>query len=281
MILQYGILLALLTAILWAIADFLSKILMDKNESEYYVLAFISLTGAVAIFIISLIFGKLENILNIYLLVLIGLGILEVLAYEMFLKTIKHGKLSLAMPIAYSSSAVTLILSLIFYRELLNFPQALAILGIIIGIFIVAHKQGKIKSHLPIFTAITSMILYGIYYFLLKIPLQVFNPYTVSWMAALTTGLLSLFYASIKHKNFLTRKDIGISSVVGLFVSGGFLLFLFAINIAPVGIVATVKSIAPVIGIILAGIVLKEKLSKKELVGIVLAIVGIIILSLF
>jgi len=278
--LTLGITLALITALFWAIADIISKNLMNNKISKWTVLFIAEFIGSIILFLIVVFTNKLENFLTLPILFVIGLAVLNFIAMSLFFKSVELNKLSIASPIIYSSVVVTVLLSVIFYRETLNLIQIISIAVIIIGIIMVIYKSdNKNKINYQILIPIVAMILFGVYYFLIKLTIQYFNPINITWIINFITSLLCIPLAIKYGRKLPNLKTFSFSALFGILNIFGFLAFNIAITLAPVSIIATIKSLAPVFGIILAAILFRERLSKREGFGVVLAIVGMILLS--
>jgi transporter family protein len=59
----------------------------------------------------------------------------------------------------------------------------------------------------------------------------------------------------------------------------GFLCFLYAVNVGSVSVIATLTALYPAITIVLAMVFLKETVTLRQMAGIGLAILSVIILS--
>lgn len=87
-------------------------------------------------------------------------------------------------------------------------------------------------------------------------------------------------YFSLRHKHFDRRAIAAFYGLlIGLAGAGGQLILFKALTIGPAYLIFPVVSISPVITVLLALVILREKVSKLGWVGVVLALVSIIMFS--
>ena len=130
--------------------------------------------------------------------------------------------------------------------------------------------------------AITAMILQGLLIFAIK-PLSLsYNPLLLLFMQYFG-GLISvLIYVKIKKFDLkIKKKELLLALISGFLVSTGLSFYYLAIRLAPISIVSPLQSIGIMLmqGI-LGFLILKEKLTKKILLGFVCAILCIIFLTI-
>lgn len=91
-------------------------------------------------------------------------------------------------------------------------------------------------------------------------------------------GVIVLFVTGFK----LETHNLGITYGILAGIAGtlGLLFFLFAISKGKVSIIAPLTALYPVVTILLAFLILKEPITLKQGIGIVLALVSILLLSI-
>ena len=116
-----GILFGIFSMLGWGIADFLGA-LSSRRIGYLLTLFWMQIAG----FLIALIYFLIKippfNITSIlkFLPVLVLCGFLEAVAYSAFYKGLKEGQVSLVSPIGSSWAFLTLVLGLIFLKEILS-----------------------------------------------------------------------------------------------------------------------------------------------------------------
>ena len=102
--------------------------------------------------------------------------------------------------------------------------------------------------------------------------------YVVWAISMIPCALVAL--ANIRFKLDTRRKSVFLGMGVGLLGAAGQLILFEALKYGPAYIIFPMISVAPIVTVILSTLVLKERVSKLGLLGIVLAFVAIICFSL-
>ena len=277
-----GIILAFASMLIWGLSDLVTKISLNK-ESNWKVLFFGQFFGGLAVFFIALGFVDFSsiNLSKLYYLPLFGLA--NFIGMYTFYKSMQVKGVSLTAPIINSWAFITVILGAIFYHETLGFLHSSAILLILLGLFFITSVNlKKFKFDSSFAFAIFSMVLWGVFYFLLKIPNIIFGALLVTSTVKIITSFFTIPVLFRKKINLFdtNKKSLFVMLLVGLTDAFGFLALNFAYNYSPVSIVATIGSAVPVVSVLLGVLVLKEKLNLRQLSGIVIVIAGLILISL-
>lgn len=278
----FGIILAFASMILWGFSDLVTKASLDKT-SKWKVLFFGQFFGGLLVLIIVLFFADLKILASSGISYLFLLGLINVAGIYAYYKSMKKKGVALTSPIANSWVFVTVILGLIFYNEVVSGLQWLAIILIVGGVFAITfRKTQKISFDSSFLFAILSMIIWGVFFFLLKVPNIIFGAIIVTASIKLLTSFFSVpILIKKKIKMFQTEHKIWFYMIlIGILDSVGFLAFNFALHYSPVSIVSAIGSAVPVVSVLLGVIILKEELTKKQRLGIITAIIGLIIISI-
>ncbi len=215
------------------------------------------------------------------------LGVIVTCAFMAFLEGARLGKPSILGAIAGSFPALVVILSIIFLGEKLSSIQALAIVVIIAGIVLTSinFKElsgSKVKLERSIGFALLAMVLWGIFFTFIRIPVQQVGWF---WANAVSNfaGILALLAYGWRSSG-LSRSDIrqGIPPIIGVVLLGGtaMLTYNVAVEVGKNSIVAPIAGAYPVLFVILSSIIFKDKLTKHQIFGMILALTGIVALSL-
>ena len=278
-----GIVLAFINVILWGVSDIITKASLDR-ESKWKVLFIGQFFGGLLVFIIAILLGDVKNLLSSEVSYLILLALLNLVGVYAFYEAFQKKGVALTSPIIYSYVIITVILGVIFYSETVNTIQSLAIILILGGIFIVMSKKTERIAFDKFFMfAILSMVIWGVLYFLLKVPNLIFGAILVTSSIKLFTSFFSIpVLVTKKIKIFkLENKVLPYMLLIGVLDAMGFLAFNSALNFSPVSIVTAISSAAPILSVSLGVIILKESLTRKQTIGIATAILGLILISIF
>ncbi len=281
-----GVILALLAMITFGLSTIFSwrpiKIVGPYNTIFYRCITtlFIAL-----IFLLLIPFNYSFSLYSIIFAFLLGL--FGFIPYFTFLKGLQKGKMGIVAPISDSSFLITVFLSLTFYGEILGFLHYVAILFTLIGIFTLSFDISQVRKNgmkiIPgAMYALITFFLWGIYYFLQKIPVMVIGPYLFLLVSEIGVFLPALFYLAKERKFIRPDKNIQKHLIAcGALIAIGSIAINNGIMIADVSIVVSITKASPIIAVIGARILFGEKLKKYQYASILLAILGVILLSLF
>jgi drug/metabolite transporter (DMT)-like permease len=212
--------------------------------------------------------------------------------YHLFFYAISKGQISLTGTIVAGYPVFTIILSYFFLSETLSWTQYVGILLILAGDVVVALpdrvKKGAIESRGRDYTwilwGITGALALGVGDFLTKISINHIGSYShIFWIAIVGNGVSGCnFLIDKKNRSFPPlHKRQGIPTILGIAVNLlGALLFLLAFDYGSVSLITPVSSIYPAFMAILAVRFLGEEITRRQWIGIAVAIVGLVLLGL-
>ena len=126
-----------------------------------------------------------------------------------------------------------------------------------------------------------AMLIWGSSFIALKAALIDTQPYTIIFLRMLTASILFLFFLKRFFRYKLDKKDIQYLLLLSLFEPAlYFILEVNALRFTSASQAGIVSSTMPLITAILAGLILKELITKKVVLGSLLSMVGVVILSL-
>jgi len=130
------------------------------------------------------------------------------------------------------------------------------------------------------FSLILAMLIWGSSFVALKATLSDTQPYTIMFLRMFIASLCFVLFIKSFLKYKFTKKDIKLILLLSLFEPA--LYFIFEVNAlrftsaSQAGVIA---STMPIITAIFAGILLKELITRKLILGSILSMIGVIILS--
>ena len=138
------------------------------------------------------------------------------------------------------------------------------------------------KNKLWLLFILITVVTWGIWGAFSGYQIQHGIPDTVVYIAWALSMLPCALVALIinKGKLNLSGRAIGMGAIVGLLGAGGQLVLFKALTLGPSYIIYPFISMSPVVVITLASIFLKEKATKWQIAGIVVALAAILLLSL-
>lgn len=284
-----AILFALISYLGWGSGDIFGTI-ASRKIGGYQVAFWLFLYLVPVYVLIAFIFPQgIQNLtIEVFVLNLV-LGIIGVISMITFYESLRLGSSSLVATIAGAFPALVVPLSIIFLGEKISSPQLAAISIIIFGIIISTInfkelKSGKLELGKGILLAIITMILWGIYWTFIKIPVQ-----QIGWVWPSLVGMLAIPIIPVFMK--VRKMHLDIKSFVkvkiplllnALLIGLGSLSFNFAISIGGnVSIITPIAGSYPTLYAVLSYFVFKDPLKKSEILGIIVTLCGIVLLSIF
>ncbi len=223
-----------------------------------------------------------------YVAIALAISALCYVPFVAFYKALENGKIGIVTPVANSSVIYTILLSTVFFKETLTSTQLYSIALIIGGTILISidfrdlrnSDIFKMSSGVPL--AILSSLLWGLGYFLFKIPVDALGPILTSLIiegGIAIYGGFHLFASGIFGiPDGRSMKQI---FFVALFGALGTLSYTLGIQMQGVSIVAALAFASPLVSVLYARAVYKEKLRAQQYVAAAMMIAGIVFISYF
>lgn len=125
-----------------------------------------------------------------------------------------------------------------------------------------------------------ALLVWGFWAFLPKMAMQTLQPHSVIMYESL--GNLIITLPILVHQKFrlqVHKRSIFIVGSTSILTVFAILSYFYALKQGPVGVIVTLTAMYPVISLILAGVVLKERLNKIQYLAVFLAMASILILA--
>ena len=273
----YSIIFGFLSALSFGIGDF-SGGFVTKKINVLLVLLYSQITGLMFLIVSILLIGEVLDVNAIPFGLLSGIfGGIGLLA---FYRGLSLGNMKIVAPI---TSVITPITPLVFSLLSLDYTtnQIIGILLALIAIWLVSSSKVEEKvTYLDIILAVVAGIGFG--FFLLFIDFassqtSVLYPIVFARISSIIMTICIL--AMTGNFKILDRKPITIISIVGILDTVGNLFFIFSSKAGRVDFSSIILSLGPVITVILAWRILKENISKTQVLGIILSVFAISLLS--
>lgn len=125
-----------------------------------------------------------------------------------------------------------------------------------------------------------ALVCFGLWAFLPKIAVRYISPKSALIYEVLGVFTAGCFFFLTVGKNIDTdMRGILPAMLTGVLGTVGFLFFLYALTAGSVSVVATLTALYPAVAIVLAVIFLKEEITLRQVVGMGLAILSVVLLS--
>jgi len=283
-----GVFLGLASAIVWGSGDFFGGRAALK-ANQYQALLLTGVAGWLALFGLMLVFGEsLPAGQNVMWALVAGLG------GSLGLLSLYHG-LSLGnSAIVAPTSAVTSAAVSVIYGSLRDgLPSPSKLIGFLLGllgIWFVAQTSNNQNigegqapppktSTSPLIFALLAGLGFGLFFvFIAQVEsTAVFAPLVVSRLAIIVVAIGLLIIQRQPIPNPL-RNPAGV--VAGLFDVGGNVLFLFAKQYTRFDVASVLASLYPASTVLLSWLILKERLSKTQVLGLFICLVAVGLISI-
>lgn len=271
--------LGLAAAASWGAADFGGGV-AAKRASEYMVVIITQAVGVVLLSALAISFSEnMPAFDNAFWGAFAGIsGSLGLIALY---RGLSRGKMGVVAPV---SAVIAVILPVIYSAVYEGLPATHQIFGFliaIVGIWFIAGTTEKAATH---FDDIILALLAGFGFGLFFISIDQFSgdsifwPLVISKLAAVT--LLLLFILLRKSVSLSARDVLPIVILAGIFDAAGSLFFALASQVGRLDIATVTSSLYPGGTVLLAWVLLKEHLSPKQWIGVGMALISIMLISI-
>jgi drug/metabolite transporter (DMT)-like permease len=270
---------ALFALAVWAVQRLLSKVaLATLGIRKFYLL---SAAVSLAVYTPYLIWRPpaLQELLPA-----LGLACLMAVTFGITTEAIRRGPLGAVSPITALSPALTALLAIAFLRERLT-PAAYVGLGLApVGIaLLLTRRTGSDRATSAwLWLAILSLILQGIGAFVAKVVVTPAGPSALLLMSAGVQVLVGLFLAP--PWRWQRGEVSGRPALFTLIAYGAAAVatigYLLALASGPAAVIVPLVATSPALAGLLGVVVLKEEASRRQLLGIGVALAGAVLLAI-
>ncbi len=223
--------------------------------------------------------GSIENLITKQIIFLILSGISTSLLWLCYFKALQLGNVSKVTPIDKTSIVLTLILSMIFLGEKITFVKVISMILILFGTFLTINKvQKDEKSNSWILYAVLTAIFTSTTTIISKIGLKNVDSSLATFIRTIVVFVIMIFVLLFKKKfkyfKVLDKNNLKYIVLSGFSTSLSWLCYFKALQDNEASVVFTIEKMSLVVAITLSYFFLKEKISKKSLIGIIVITIG-------
>jgi drug/metabolite transporter (DMT)-like permease len=274
-----GILFALTSAGVWGMGDFTGGY-ATRRTSQYVVLALSALSGLVVLGIATLISGEtFPGLRGVGFSLLAGLS--GALGIGTFYRALSMGHNASVAP---TTAVVGAALPVLFATFTHGFPGPLRLMGFglaLAGIWLVSASAGE-TGPMPrrlLLLAYLSGVGFGGFFIALGLVEQgkIFTPLILSRSLTLLVGLLFIKYHRLALPALRTQP---LALLAGVLDAGGNLFYVLAKQYTRLDVAAVLASLYPISTVLLAAIVLKERITPRQGLGVLVCLAAIVLITL-
>jgi drug/metabolite transporter (DMT)-like permease len=275
------ILLGLSSALAWGAADFCGG-LASRKARAYQAVLFGEAAGLVVLLAAAFLFREALPGWSSWLLCAIA-GCMGVLGLLLFFQAMVKGQMSVAGPVSALMAAV---LPVIIGSFMDGFPGWLTLAGFALAlaaIWFISQPDGSPKSlrlrladlSLPLLAGVS----FGIYFIFLHLGSQ--NGLFWPMVSSRSSGVLTMvIYTLVIRQPFLPAKTVWPLIILnGVLDVSGNGLYILAGQAGRMDVAAVLASLYPASTVLLAGMILHERLNRLQLAGILAALIAIVLLT--
>ena len=225
---------------------------------------------------------------TLWLLVLSGVA--TGASWLCYFKALQLGDVNKVTPIDKTSTVFTMILAFLFLGEAFTVPMFIGMVGILAGTMLMIEKKETVvtqqqkKDYRWLIYAILSAVFASATSILGKLGMEGIPS---NYGTAVRTGvvLVMAWVVVFLQKKQSKVKEVGKTRWIFLILSGvttgmSWLCYYRALQEGPASIVVPIDKLSILITILFARVFLKERLTKKAVVGLVLLVAGTLVLLL-
>jgi drug/metabolite transporter (DMT)-like permease len=276
----YAFLLVVLSAALHASWNFLTK-RVSGNLGVLY----LGMSGMCFVLLPFVLLRASSTIMPSAYPFIIATGVIHALYFFALSQAYKYGNISTVYPVARGFGVIgTAIIAIAVLNENVTFLGFCGIISAGFGIFVIGASVEKgIEGRRGLWFAILvgfTMIGYSV---VDKLAMAAIDPVVyIFWLFLLSMALLTPYMLIARRHELIAawREHKKYSMVIGLGATAGYLLILFVFRMAQVSYVVAVREFSVVLGSLLGVVYLRESLSIRKLIGIMMVVAGLIMVRI-
>jgi drug/metabolite transporter (DMT)-like permease len=272
----------------WGTSDFFASQASEK-VGHFKTLLWSQIAGIIVIGVVFLLLFPSISFSPIVLIVAIVAGVGYALGYLLFYDGFEIGNISVVSAVVQIQNIFIILIGYFLFRERVTYQQISGIILLLIGATIISIDfkelfNKKISLFKGVRETFFAAIMFGVIYW----PLNKYVVENSHWLSAsliikIVAVITILFIAFIRKQkiglNKTSKKTKFMVALIGILEAIAILSISFGSSIGDIIIIAPISASLIAVTVGLAVIFLKEKLSKVQLAGIVMVLIGIILTS--
>lgn len=274
----FSVLFGLASAASWGAGDFCGG-LASKRTGLYQVVIVSQLIGAILLLILALVTGEPIPALSVLIITAIA-GLLGAGGLLALYRSLAQGRMGLAAPVSGVLSAAVPVIVAAFLDKLPDWLKVVGFILALIAVWLISRSEGVAfrlnDIGLPLFAglcfggfiAIAGRVAQG----------SIFWPLVAARVASITA--LTLFALFTRQPIIPARSDLPLLISSGILDAGGNAFLILASQAGRKDVAAVLSALYPASTVLLAWVVLKERLTRWQTVGVLAAFASIIFISI-
>jgi drug/metabolite transporter (DMT)-like permease len=213
----------------------------------------------------------------------IAAGIVALIGLAALYRGMAVGLISVISPITAAGSIIPVAVGLA-RGEVITTMQAVGIALAILGVALVSRPTGSTgggRLAAGVGFALVSAASLGIFLTVLGIASETDPVWSTFVQRCTTSALVTAVVVFTRPALALARPDLGVLAAIGLLDAGATLLFAAAAALGSLGTSAVLASLYPVVPLLLAQTLLRERISTLHWIGVVVVLTGACMITAF
>lgn len=274
-----GVAFALTSALAWGGGDF-SGGFATRRSNQYHVLAISAVSGILVLAVCAVLWGESFPTPGGILLMMVA-GVLDAVALAALYRALSLGD---AATVAPTTGVIGALLPVLFSFFIHGFPGVLRAVGFVlalIGIWLVSQSASAASgtSRQSFLLACLAGVGFGGFFILLSRVDHslVFTPLIIARLVCLLMAWLLLRVNGLPLGSFTGNR---IAWLAGVLDAGGNLFYMLASRFTRLDIAVVLSSLYPAVTVVLAGVLLKERASRRQWLGAGVCLTAIVLITL-
>jgi len=272
------VILALLSSLVWGLSDFLGGTLSKKRKAVAVIGGSQSF-GLIFVSLLAIAFQTWTWNQSVWINGAIA-GAMGLLGLVCFYTALATGQMGIVAPISSLSAVVPVTIGLVQGEQ----PSTMQLAGIVvalIGVILASGPElnGKVDPR-PVLLALFAAVTFGFCVYFMARGARINPTMTVTAMRAVQVLLVIVLFLAIRNLGGLVKRDIPMLATIGASDAGANVLYTFAASLGLLSVVSVLGSLYPIVTVLLAWWIHKERLMKIQYVGIAITFSGVALLAM-
>jgi drug/metabolite transporter (DMT)-like permease len=274
-----ALLLALLSSVLWGTSDFLGGVASRRLRS-IVVVGWSQSVGLVVAFIVCLVVGAFDvSDLRTAAPWAVAAGLSGAAGLVMFYAALAAGTMGVVAPIA-ATGVVVPVAAGVLGGERPTVLQGVGLLVAVVGVVLACGPELRgAAGARPFVLAAAAALAFGLSLTFLAEGSSTSTPLTLLLMRVAPVAGFVVLALVLRSRGGVRRGDLPVLTVMGVGDVAANLCFGLASTMGLLAIVSVAGSLYPVVTAVLAVLILRERLARSQVVGVVLALGGVALLA--
>ena len=272
------VILALLSSLVWGLSDFLGGTLSKKRKAVAVIGGSQSF-GLIFVSLLAIAFQTWTWNQSVWINGAIA-GAMGLLGLVCFYTALATGQMGIVAPISSLSAVVPVTIGLVQGEQ----PSTMQLAGIVlalIGVILASGPElnGKVDPR-PVLLALFAAVTFGFCVYFMAIGARINPTMTVTAMRAIQVSIVIALLLVIRNLGGLVKRDIPMLATIGASDAGANVLYTFAASLGLLSVVSVLGSLYPIVTVLLAWWIHKERLMRVQYIGIAITFSGVALLAM-